>query len=51
VVKVVSVEELSLTNDDYYFPTHLFGQFIMIEAGVDKLKVVDVTTSEILLTF
>jgi hypothetical protein len=51
VVKVVSVQQLSLPDDIYNWPTHLFRQFIMIDAGVDKLKVVDVTTSEILLTF
>jgi hypothetical protein len=51
VVKVVSVQQLSLPDDSYYDPTHLFRQFIMIWAGDDKLKVVDVTTSEILLTF
>jgi hypothetical protein len=51
VVKVFSVQKLSLPNDDYYCPTHLFRQFIMIKAGDDRLKVVDVTTSEILLTF
>ena len=51
MVKVVSVEQLSLPNDSYYRPTHLFSQFIMIKAGYDKLRVVDVTTSEILLTF
>jgi hypothetical protein len=51
VVKVVSVQQLSLPDDYYWWPTHLFRQFIMIWAGYDKLKVVDVTTSEILLTF
>jgi hypothetical protein len=51
VVKVVSVQQLSLPVDSYNWLTHLFKQFIMIRAGDYKLKVVDVTTSEILLTF
>jgi hypothetical protein len=51
VVKVVSVQQLSLPEGNYYWPTHLFRQFIMIQAGDGRLKVVDVTSSEILLTF
>jgi hypothetical protein len=51
MVKVVSVQQLSLPDDSYWWPTHLFRQFIMIKAGDGRLKVVDVTTSEILLTF
>jgi hypothetical protein len=51
VVKVFSVQQLSLSDGIYDRPTHLFRQFIMIGAGDGRLKVVDVTTSEILLTF